>query len=90
MVSSEKNIDLKSEPENGDGYSDIIISDRYAKIAVILELKKGSSTYKSRLDAANAATDQIIKRRYAAQFIDENFRRVYGMGVGCGEKSCVI
>ncbi|MBQ7738985.1 MAG: AAA family ATPase [Desulfovibrionaceae bacterium] len=90
MVSSEKNIDLKSEPENGDGYSDIIISDRYAKIAVILELKKGSSTYKSRLDAANAATDQIIKRRYAAQFIDENFRRVYGMGVGCGGKSCVI
>ena len=90
MAIDEEDIDVESDTETGDGFADIILSNSTLKVAVILEFKKCENNYEARVSAANSATKQIIERRYAQKLINENYKTIYGLGLGCGGKSCVI
>ena len=90
MIIDEENIKLNSELENDDGYTNITLRHEYSKTAIILELKLCENNYTARVTAANNAANKIINHKYAIKFINENFMTIYGMGLGCSEKHCVI
>ena len=90
MVAPLENIIVTAESECGDGYADITLYDEDSRTSVILEFKKSANNSAARTQAANRAADQIIRLRYAQQFIEKYCQKIYGMGIGFGGKLCVI
>ena len=90
MVASRKNVELKSEQETGNGYSDIIISQQSSGTIVILELKKTENDDAKRMSAAKNAVEQILDKKYVDAFDKSVYTKIYGIGVGLGGKACAV
>ncbi|MBQ7738081.1 MAG: AAA family ATPase [Desulfovibrionaceae bacterium] len=90
MVAPIKGVELKSEQETSDGYSDIIISNANSGTIVILELKRAENDDEKRRLAANNAAKQIINKKYVDGFDKSVYTKIYGLGVGFGGKACTI
>ncbi len=87
-AASARGIEIESEPQSGDGYTDLIL--KRDRTAAILELKRGENTIKGRLKACQDAKAQILKRDYAGGLIAAGYTTVYGLGLGFGGKDCVM
>lgn len=84
--------DIRSNPEAGNGYSDILIQDRRGGTAAILELKYADSDSPRAMEAAcQDALRQIERMHYDADVIRSGlFRTVHRYGISFYRKqSCV-
>jgi hypothetical protein len=84
--------ELKSNFESGDGYVDLTVKSAgiCEKIAV-LELKQTSDENVSRRKTASAAVEQIIRKRYADQYIEnDNISEVLIYGICFCKKRCSV
>ena len=88
IAAMQNNLTVTSERESKDGYYDMIIDDVNSHIAVILEFKECENNPKSRLDTAKKASEQIVERNYAQEFIECGYPKIYGLGIGFGGKRC--
>jgi len=85
-----RNIEINSEQETGEGFSDITLSDGNGT-AVIIELKKADTKNRAdRLQASKNAAGQIIKSKYKQKFLELGCDVIYGLGIGFGGKNCEI
>ncbi len=78
----------KSNRESGDGYADILVSPEHGDlgIGIVIELK-----YDSNLDrGCRDALDQIEKRRYAEELLNDGMETILKYGIGCYKKSCRV
>ena len=89
LAASTRNLTVHEELESGEGFTDLILDNFDDKTCCILELKKAESLGKC-INAAQAATAQIITKNYAEEFIGDRYERVYGIGIGFAKKSCEI
>jgi len=89
LAASTRSLTIHEELESGDGFTDLILDNFDDKTCCILELKKAESLGKC-INAAQAATEQIITKNYAEEFIGDRYERVYGIGIGFAKKSCEI
>ena len=89
LAASTRSLTIHEELESGDGFTDLILDNFDDKTCCILELKKAESLDKC-INAAQAATAQIITKDYAAKFIGKHYKKVYGIGIGFAKKSCEI
>ena len=90
LVVRSEGVILESEVDTGNGYSDIILDKSRSKTAVILELKKGGNSDGERINAANAAVQQIININYAQKFISRGYKKIFALGIGFGGKTCEV
>ncbi|MBO6258985.1 MAG: PD-(D/E)XK nuclease domain-containing protein, partial [Succinivibrio sp.] len=89
LACAAKGIEFFEEFESGNGISDLILDSFAYKTACILELKK-TKNVDDCFDAAQSATEQIIKKDYASRFISRRYKKVYGLGIGFAKKGCEI
>ena len=90
LVVNNEIIRLESEVDTGNGYADLILIQHNKLTAVILELKKSKNDDLSRIAAANLAVEQIVKKNYAQKFLNLNYKKILGYGLGFGGKYCEI
>ena len=88
LACAAKGIEFHEEIESGNGFSDLILDNFDTKTACILELKR-TKELDDCFAAAQSATEQIIKKDYAAKFILRRYQKIYGVGIGFAKKSCV-
>ena len=89
-AAADLNYKIVSQRESGSGYYDLALYHRNRRKAVIMEFKKSDGKYKHMVKAAQSAADQIIRRDYARQFIEDGYREVYGLGIAFGGKGCEL
>ena len=89
LACAAKSIEFHEEIERGDGFSDIILDNFDAETVCILELKT-TKELDDCFAVAQSATEQIVKKDYAARFITRRYKKVYGLGIGFAKKGCEI
>lgn len=90
-ITSDDDLDVKSQIEQGDGYPDIIIDNLMRREAVILELKKADGREISKLkSAAGTALEQIRNKNYDREFKEREYRRIIRFGVSFYGKECLV
>ena len=90
-ITSDDDLDVKSQIEQGDGYPDIIIDNLMRREAVILELKKADGREISKLkSAAGTALEQIRNKNYDREFKEREYRRIIQFGVSFYGKECLV
>ena len=84
--------ELKSNFESGDGYVDLTVkSDGISEKIAVLELKQTSDENVSRRKIASEAVDQILRKRYADQYIaNDNISEVLIYGICFCKKRCSV
>ena len=85
-----KNVDFYEEIEKGSGYPDVVLKSNRKDTVVVLEFKKGKKERRDLIASAEYATGQIIDEQYAQPYIEEQYSRVYGIGIGFGGKDCMV
>lgn len=90
-ITSDDDLDVKSQIEQGYGYPDIIIDNLRRREAVILELKKADGRELSKLkSAAGTALEQIRNKNYDREFKEREYRRIIRFGVSFYGKECLV
>ena len=89
LAASTRNLTVQEELESGLGYTDIVIINHATRTVCILELKKADNSDDC-YEAAQKAAKQIVDKKYAAKFIENHARKVFGIGIGFARKSCEI
>ena len=80
--------EVSSNEEAGRGYSDIIIRDTRARLAIVIEVKYDED---GDLEAAaNRALKQIDDKHYADRLGKGPFDRILKYGIACYQKECRV
>jgi len=87
IFSSLLNIEVKSNREEGNGRTDIVIRDKYHFRALVLEFK-WSDEFAQITKLPAVAMKQIKTKKYAETLRAEGFRTVFGAGLGFCGKQC--
>ncbi len=89
VVKKNNRIEVYSQPESGDGYPDITVSDDRESIAAVLEFKRSESAGRDALkEAAERGLRQIIDKNYVARF--KSYKTVWIYGIGCRGKRVAV
>ena len=79
---------VKSNAENGEGRSDVVIKDRANRRLVIFEVKHSTKRTEMEKDCDKALT-QIADRQYAVEYEDE-FDEIICYGISFFKKRCLV
>lgn len=77
-----------SNPEAGEGYSDILVEIEDEDIGIIIEVK-----YAENADfevACREAMDQIERKNYEEKLVDDGMRTILKFGIACYKKWCRV
>lgn len=77
-----------SNGEAGDGYADIVFTSLEEDVGVVLELKHCGPQEK--IQAAEAALQQIRDKHYVKRLSGFGCRRYFGFGLAFSGKSCAV
>ncbi len=84
-------IDISSNAESGDGYSDILITDRQHHLGVIIEFKKTEDKNLSSMNrACLQGLEQIITKQYDTKLKREGCQDVISYGIAFSGKYCAV
>ena len=87
---AEEDVDLTSNSERGDGYSDLVLCDDDKAVAVIIEFKKSDSQSRSAWKKLSAeALEQIDKQNYDFN-LREDYDVVHKYGIAFHGKHCMV
>ncbi|MBQ8708875.1 MAG: PD-(D/E)XK nuclease domain-containing protein, partial [Succinivibrionaceae bacterium] len=87
---AEEDVDLKSNSERGDGYSDLVLCDDDKAVAAIIEFKKSDSQSRSAWKKLSAeALEQIDKQNYDFN-LREDYDVVHKYGIAFHGKHCMV
>ena len=90
IAADEANVDIKSNSERGDGYSDLVLCDDDKAVAVIIEFKKSDSQSRSAWKKLSAeALEQIDKQNYDFN-LREDYDVVHKYGIAFHGKHCMV
>lgn len=79
---------VSSNKESGDGYSDILIETDDGEEGIVLEIKYAED---GRLDAAcREALEQIERKRYEEEFLEEGVDHILKYGIAFYKKRCRV
>ena len=79
---------VRSNPESGLGYADLMLEDENTGTGIIIELKYAND---GNLDkAATAALAQIKEKNYDSYLRTEGYRQIRHCGIGCWKKLCRV
>jgi len=84
-----ENYRLKSNRENGDGRSDLVLYGEDGRDAVIFEFKTAPNA-KALSTASEDALKQIEDKNYADYWVDEGYKNIIKYGIGFYKKRCEI
>ena len=88
LLSAGRDWVVRSNPESGIGYADLLVEDEETDTALVLELKYA---HDGNLDlAAESALAQIQAKSYDSILIAEGFSIIRHCGIGCYQKRCRI
>ena len=79
---------VKSNAENGEGYSDVVIKDLANFRIIIFEVKHSAKKSDMEKDYDKALT-QIVERQYAVEYEDE-FDDILCYGISFYKKRCFV
>lgn len=88
LLSHRNNWSLRSNAESGDGYSDILIEAESISVGIIIEIKYSES--KDLEAACQQALEQIEKKNYADQLIEDGMTTILKYGIACRRKTCMV
>lgn len=77
-----------SNPEAGEGYSDILVEIEDEDIGIIIEIK-----YAENADfeaGCREAIDQIEQKHYEEKLMDDGMRTIFKFGIACYKKRCRV
>ncbi len=77
-----------SNPEAGEGYSDILVEIEDEDIGIIIEVK-----YAENADfeaGCREAIDQIEQKHYEEKLVDDGMRTIFKFGIACYKKRCRV
>ncbi len=84
-------LSLKSNQESGNGYSDIILTKKEGKIAVILEFKKsGDDRFITQDRVCDEALDQIVSNQYDFHLKQNGCSKILKYGMAFYGKGCTV
>jgi hypothetical protein len=84
-------LSLKSNQESGNGYSDIILTKKEGKIAVILEFKKsGDDRFITQDKVCDEALDQIQSNQYDFHLKQNGCNKILKYGIAFYGKGCTV
>ena len=87
---AEEDVDIKSNSERGDGYSDLVLCDDDKAVAAIIEFKKSDSASRSAWSKLSAeALEQIDKQNYDFD-LREDYDVVHKYGIAFHGKHCIV
>ena len=87
MLSAAGDWDLKSNEENGDGYSDITVRTSQG-LGVVIELKYAED---GNLEAAcEEALKQIKEKKYAVGIKEQRMKQILCYGIAFYKKECLV
>lgn len=79
---------VSSNKESGDGYSDILVETDDGEVGIVLEVKYAED---SRLDVAcREALEQIERKRYEEELLDEGIHYILKYGIAFYKKRCRV
>jgi hypothetical protein len=88
LLSHKENWLVMSNPESGEGYSDILVEVPESRTGVVIELKYDEA---DNLEAAcTEALDQIDKMKYDAQLKSDGMQTILKYGIACFKKHCKV
>ena len=88
ILSVKEDWDVSSNPESGEGYSDIQAEIGDYETAILIELKYARN---GNLEAACLeALQQIGEKHYADTLYEEGYGRILKYGIGCYKKRCRV
>ena len=79
--------DISSNEESGRGYSDIIIRDTRARLAIVIEVKYEEDDLEA---VAERALKQIDEKQYADKLCKGKFDKILKYGIACYQKECRV
>lgn len=88
LMGSEESWIVRSNPESGDGYSDILAEIPDDGVGCVFEIKYAEN--KKFEPACREAMEQIHKKDYAAVLRDAGMEVIHAYGVACCLKECRI
>ncbi len=91
-LTTSRDISLQSNPESGNGFSDIILMNEDNGTAAILELKKSTDGKRSsQLRSCQEAVDQINEKQYDYHLRhDGDYNTIFKFGLSFWGKKCEI
>lgn len=90
LVTTE-DLTLLSSQENGNGYSDIILTKKEGKTAIILEFKKSDDDrFITQDKVCDEALEQIEKNQYDFQLKQNGCGRILKYGIAFYGKGCTV
>ena len=90
IAADRANVDLTSNSERGNGYSDLVLCDDDKAVAVIIEFKKSDSGSRSAWKKLSAeALEQIDKQNYDFD-LREDYDVVHKYGIAFHGKHCMV
>ncbi len=79
---------VSSNKESGDGYSDILIETDDGKVGIVIEIKYAED---GRLETAcREALEQIERKRYEEELLDEGIEHILKYGIAFYKKRCRV
>ena len=88
LLSHRRDQVLKSSAQTGDGYSDILVKIPSLSMGIVIELKYSESR---NLEAAcQKALEQIEKKDYEEEFLDDDITTIRKYGIACRRRSCMV
>lgn len=80
---------LRSNPESGNGYADLLFTSSGADVGVVVEIKHCHKT-SAMEENAEAALTQINEQNYKAGLKGYGCSKIIGYGIAFSGKSCVV
>ena len=88
LLSSEEDWIIRSNPESGDDYTDILIEIEDERIGIIIEVKY-SENDALEIDCKKALK-QITDLQYTEKLQNDGMNKVFGYGIACFKKRCKV
>ncbi len=79
---------ISSNKESGDGYSDILVETDDGEVGIVLEMKYAEDGGLER--ACGEALEQIERRRYEEELLDEGMEHILKYGIAFYKKRCRV
>ena len=79
---------VSSNPETGDGYSDIVVTEDETGMAILIEIKYAQDADLGK--ACERALEQIEIMHYAQDLYDAGYDHILKYGIACYKKRCRV
>jgi hypothetical protein len=88
LLSHKENWEILSNPESGEGYSDILVEVPESRTGIVIEIKYAKADKLK--EASKAALVQIADKKYDQRLHEDGMKNIVKYGIACCKKHCQV